>query len=326
MVFPSSQFSRPLAPRVSFRAIPAAPPASGGGSSGFARGALWGLLFLVLALCGCASLGRQPLGPPTYVLMLGEEQIPIYVAPQDQRPMNAAEEAHWLGLIAASERRLAARSERRVVPEAELLGEKRRLNQLTEQTLHHYNGLPEAAEQGLARLTSRLDRVIALSRAPAYAAIIRQVQSAEESDGPVPFYRMVGGFNPIWPLLNFEVTSRFGYRRHPFSGRVSFHDGIDLAAPEGVPVMAAERGRVIFAGPKAASGNLVVLQHADGYETFYAHLQEVLTVAGVVVGRGQLVGFVGRTGQATGPHLHFKIAHLGSAVDPDKWIGLGSAH
>lgn len=280
---------------------------------------LWGFVFWV-ALFGCAHEARLPSGPPTYVLMLGEEQIPVYVAPKDQRAMNEGEQTHWLAMIAASEKRLSARGERSLKREDELLAEKRRLNLLTEQALHHYSGLPSEVEAGLAHLTDRLDRAIALLRAPAYATLLK-VRSPEDDSRPVPFYRMGSSFDPLWPVLNFDVTSRYGWRKHPFTGRVSLHDGIDLAAPEGVPVVAAERGRVLFAGPHGASGNLVVLQHTDGYETFYAHLQEVLTVAGVVIGRGQLLGFVGHTGQATGPHLHFKIARQGAALDPEKVLG-----
>ena len=287
--------------------------------------AFWLFAFAALAgLFGCAHEARLPAGPPTYVLMLGEEQIPVYVAPKDQRPMSEAETTHWLAMIAAGEKRLASKAPRSQTREDELLTQKRRLNQLTEQALHHYNGLPAEVETGLAHWVRRLDRAIALSRAPAYAKVLK-VQSAEEDTQNVPFFRLGGSFDPIWPVLNFEVTSRYGWRKHPFSGRVSLHDGIDLAAPEGAPVMAVERGRVLFAGRQGASGNLVVLQHADGYETFYAHLQEVLTVAGVVLGRGQLLGFVGRTGQATGPHLHFKIAHLGAYIDPEKLLGPATA-
>jgi murein DD-endopeptidase MepM/ murein hydrolase activator NlpD len=103
-----------------------------------------------------------------------------------------------------------------------------------------------------------------------------------------------------WPVHGVLV-SRFGVRGS------EQHDGIDIAAPEGTPVMAARAGKVIFAGEQRGYGRLAVIDHGDGEATVYAHCSQVLVQVGDLVRAGQIVGKVGRTGRATGPHLHFEV-------------------
>jgi len=118
-----------------------------------------------------------------------------------------------------------------------------------------------------------------------------------------------------WPL-RVPVGDAFGPRG------AGFHPGIDLPAPAGTPVRAAGVGRVAFAGPTAGGyGNLVVIKHSDGVTTMYAHLARVLVVRGQGVTVGSLVGLVGSTGDATGPHLHFEVRVRGAAVDPIPALG-----
>jgi murein DD-endopeptidase MepM/ murein hydrolase activator NlpD len=97
----------------------------------------------------------------------------------------------------------------------------------------------------------------------------------------------------------------------------SFHAGIDLIAGRGTPVGAAAPGRVVFAGFAAGGwGNLVVLAHASGVRTMYAHLLKLTVRRGQAVGTGTSLGTVGATGRASGPHLHFEVRVRGAAVDP----------
>jgi len=103
-----------------------------------------------------------------------------------------------------------------------------------------------------------------------------------------------------WPVHGLLV-SRFGVRGD------EHHDGIDIAAPEGTPVTAARPGKVIFAGEQRGYGRLAVVDHGAGEATVYAHCSEILVQAGDVVRTGQIIGKVGRTGRATGPHLHFEV-------------------
>ncbi len=112
----------------------------------------------------------------------------------------------------------------------------------------------------------------------------------------------------LFPLVAPSVISSiFGTRVHPVTGQVRFHQGTDLAAPEGTPVVAAFSGRVEIAGWLGGYGLIVVISHGDTHETRYAHLSEVLVKPGQEIKQGNVIGLVGSTGMSTGPHLHFEI-------------------
>ena len=112
----------------------------------------------------------------------------------------------------------------------------------------------------------------------------------------------------IFPLIAPSIiSSLFGSRVHPVTGQIRFHQGTDLAAAEGTPVVAAFSGRVEIAGQMGGYGLIVVLSHGDTHETRYAHLSEILVKAGQEIKQGTVIGLVGSTGLATGPHLHFEI-------------------
>lgn len=120
----------------------------------------------------------------------------------------------------------------------------------------------------------------------------------------------------LLPTASGRVTSAFGERADPFTGEAGFHAGVDLAAPEGSPIAAVREGRVTFAGPRGGYGNLVEIDHGDGTVTRYAHASELLVKTGDWVDSGQIVARVGRTGRATGPHLHLEVRVRGRPVDP----------
>ncbi len=126
-----------------------------------------------------------------------------------------------------------------------------------------------------------------------------------------------------WPLkVGGVLTSKFGYRRHPITGRRSMHKGIDIAAKPGTDIVATADGIVIFSGRKGGYGNIVELRHANGLETRYAHNQRNLVAEGDMVGKGQVIGKVGSTGRSTGPHVHFEVRRNGEAVDPMQYLDL----
>jgi len=112
-----------------------------------------------------------------------------------------------------------------------------------------------------------------------------------------------------WPVAG-PLGDRFGPRG------AGFHAGVDLLAPLGAPVVAAAPGRVVWAAPRDGWGILVVLAHAHGVRSFYAHLSDTAVGLGELVATGQQIGRVGMTGDATGPHLHFEVRVRGAAVDP----------
>lgn len=120
------------------------------------------------------------------------------------------------------------------------------------------------------------------------------------------------------PLRYDHISSPFGMRVHPVLKRKKLHNGIDYAAGMGTPVRAAASGTITFAGPKGANGNLLVISHAQGYETCYAHLLRFATgiKKGVKVSQRQVVAYVGSTGRSTGSHLHFSLKKNGVFIDP----------
>jgi murein DD-endopeptidase MepM/ murein hydrolase activator NlpD len=123
---------------------------------------------------------------------------------------------------------------------------------------------------------------------------------------------------PRAPLDFLRVTSSYGMRRHPILGFTRMHQGVDFAAREGAPVLAAADGIVMQAGPEGGYGNLLRIRHAGGWATGYAHLSAFApgVAPGARVLRGEVVAFVGHTGLATGPHLHFEVSLGGVKLDP----------
>ncbi len=123
----------------------------------------------------------------------------------------------------------------------------------------------------------------------------------------------------IWPLRG-RVTSEFGPRRSPFTGRGEFHDGIDIAAPRGTPVYATADGKVEVAVYRRGIGNHIIIDHGYGFQTLYGHLSGFAVSRGERVYKGQLVGYVGNTGMSTGPHLHYTVYVHGVAVNPREYM------
>jgi murein DD-endopeptidase MepM/ murein hydrolase activator NlpD len=116
------------------------------------------------------------------------------------------------------------------------------------------------------------------------------------------------------------VSSDFGYRIWPFTGRRELHKGLDIAAREGTPIIAPANGVVTFAGPKWLIGNLITLDHGYGITTRYGHTKEILKKKGERVKRGEVIATVGNTGRSTGPHLHYEVRLNGLPVDPNQYI------
>ena len=116
------------------------------------------------------------------------------------------------------------------------------------------------------------------------------------------------------------VTSRYGYRPHPVTGRYQRHEGIDFRAATGTRVYASKAGRVIFAGRKGGYGKVIGLEHDDDFTTWYGHLSSIKVKVGQTVNQGRVIGLSGNTGVSTGPHLHFEIRYKGRSEKPTKHI------
>ncbi len=119
------------------------------------------------------------------------------------------------------------------------------------------------------------------------------------------------------------LTSLFGGRANPFSGRGSEdHGGIDFKGTTGDPIRATATGKIAFAGVQGGYGNVVRIDHGNGYETIFAHLSEIKVQAGNAVKSGDVVGLLGSTGRSTGPHLHYEVRRNGERLDPEMFLSL----
>jgi murein DD-endopeptidase MepM/ murein hydrolase activator NlpD len=123
----------------------------------------------------------------------------------------------------------------------------------------------------------------------------------------------------LWPIQG-RLMGAFGHRLDPFSGEGAYHTGVDLSAPMGSPVRATADGVIVHAGWFGGYGKLVVVDHGNGIETFYAHLSKFEVIEGSEVRRGEIVGRVGSTGRSTSPHLHYEVRVGHAPVNPIRFL------
>ena len=123
----------------------------------------------------------------------------------------------------------------------------------------------------------------------------------------------------MWPLEG-RIASSFGERQDPINGEGAFHPGIDIDAPYGTPIRAAGDGDVLGGSTGAGYGREIIIDHGHDVETIYGHLSAIAVVAGQHVIRGQVIGYVGQTGRATGPHLHYEVRVHNVPVNPHKYL------
>ena len=123
------------------------------------------------------------------------------------------------------------------------------------------------------------------------------------------------------PVEDGWLSSRYGKRNDPFSGKQDFHNGLDFAGKKGSEVIAVGDGVVSWAGKKSGYGKLIEINHGNGYATRYGHNQSHMVAVGDTVKKGQQIALMGSTGRSTGPHVHFEVLHNGKKVNPSEFIG-----
>jgi len=164
---------------------------------------------------------------------------------------------------------------------------------------------PASSEEALRE---RLDMLMA--EMELQVALLEDFQARRRSMDP-----HLRNFPTLWPIYA-EISSPFGWRRDPFGGGSQFHRGVDLRSPTGTPIRAAGGGTVTFQGWRSGYGNTIVICHGNGYTTLYAHNSANLVTVGQRVERGDIIGRVGSTGRATGPHVHFEVRVNDVHVNP----------
>ena len=171
------------------------------------------------------------------------------------------------------------------------------------ETLARVNRLSDPSRLEVGQLI-----VIPHARRELPVAMITPERARDDRPAPPELPRGASPF--VWPVPTGVVSSRFGPRGE------THHDGIDISSSEGTPVRAARAGRVLYSDRLRGYGNLVILEHDDGYATVYAHNRENRTRAGAVVRQGDVIGAVGRSGKTSGPNLHFEIRKDNVARNP----------
>ena len=171
----------------------------------------------------------------------------------------------------------------------------------------------EAKHNGLMReMHSQVNQTIlaAKNQKTDFTSLISQLEKKKNLLAATPSIRPVDGW----------ITSKFGYRKSPFTGLRSFHSGLDIANKTGTEIIATANGKVSYASRKMYFGNLVVIDHGYGKVTRYGHLKKILVKQGQQVKRGEVIALLGNTGQSTGPHVHYEVVINGLPIDPLKYI------
>ncbi|HTB96251.1 MAG TPA: M23 family metallopeptidase [Terracidiphilus sp.] len=163
-----------------------------------------------------------------------------------------------------------------------------------------------------------LDQFYALRSQAMSGRVTRALESGLNSDFAGDWTQLADAPS-LWPVEG-RLGSSFGEREDPFNGEGAFHPGMDIDAPYGTPVRAAGDGDVTGANMGAGYGKQVVLDHGHDLITIYGHLSAVAVTAGQHVTRGEVIGYVGQTGRATGPHLHYEVRVHNVPVNPHKYL------
>jgi murein DD-endopeptidase MepM/ murein hydrolase activator NlpD len=179
---------------------------------------------------------------------------------------------------------------------------------------------PRGGTPTVAAVQDRLEHLVRaseqrLSASPTYDRLAQRVLSLRRL-ALMARERMIAALPSLNPV-DGSVSAGFGWRVNPWP---EFHKGVDLAADYGTPVHAAADGVVRSAGWEGGFGNLVDVDHENGYHTWYAHLSRFAVTAGQRVRKGETIAYVGATGDATGPHLHYQVMLGGQAIDPYPYL------
>ena len=257
-------------------------------------------------------------GEPSYLeVLLDASSFSDFVERADYMQRVAEQDASLLAQFSADKERAEAlrgqleaaesRERREAAELSRIKAEHERRAAEAERLLRKANSERAAEEQQLAELEQASNEI---------EQMLAQIQRGEGSQADLRYSGTWSGWGSAPIRSGYRVSSGFGYRVHPISGRTSFHDGVDLACGAGTPIHAAAAGRVVHAGWYGAYGIAVIVDHGSGWSTLYGHCTSTAVGAGQTVSSGQVIGCVGSTGYSTGPHLHYSVRYYGSPRSP----------
>ena len=145
-------------------------------------------------------------------------------------------------------------------------------------------------------------------------------QQQQQKPSTKPNSTVTDGIKWTMPCSYVRLSSPYGYRTHPIDGQWKFHSGVDLAGPEGTPIVATRDGTVTAAAYSSGNGNYVTINHGDGFSSSYLHMTHDVVSVGQKVKAGQIIGYMGNTGYSKGSHLHFTIYYNGNTVNPADYL------
>lgn len=185
-----------------------------------------------------------------------------------------------------------------------------------------YKAMREQVRQEILDTQAAYEKALADEEAARKIAEARRKAQANQKPKPTASSSGGGSGGFMHPLGGGGYVSQpYGYRNHPLYGYYAMHYGVDIAAGRGTPIYATKSGTVTGAGYSEVNGYNVSINHNDGYASIYAHMTNFVVSAGETVSKGQVIGYVGDSGWATGPHLHFELLYGGSYVNPMEYVG-----
>lgn len=173
-----------------------------------------------------------------------------------------------------------------------------------EPDVKHNNLIREMHEQ------IELTNIAAIKQAQDFEELLKELQKKKNILASTPSIKPVNGW----------ISSKFGYRRSPFTGLKEFHSGLDISNKKGTKLIATANGKVSYVGKKLLIGNLVTIDHGHGIVTKFGHMDKIFVKFGQKVKRGDVIGLMGNTGRSTGPHVHYEVRINGTPVNPAKYI------
>ncbi len=199
------------------------------------------------------------------------------------------------------------------------------LGDLDETVIQMGVGGPEPQMDPLAESLTPLNRERILEVSDQLEKMLRQASFQEESYGQILAVlqddQLARDATPsIRPIDRGYLSSRYGRRPDPFTGRPAMHPGLDFSAPIGTPIYATASGKVLRVGRRGRMGKMVEIDHGNGITTRYAHMNGFSVDKGQQVQRGQIIGYVGNTGRSTGPHVHYEVIKGGKSQNPFLFI------